>query len=569
MKTNYKNILFIKSLFITLFTLTTFTVIGNVSAQAQSNYICPNFVFSTDMRQSTRAQDVKALQQILNADYRTRIAQSGIGSKGNETTLYGVATRESIKKFQALFIELIGVADGKVNSRTRVVLNSICKSDYFTKGTGSVYDVNKSTTTKDVLAPTVTISAPPISFIGDTFRLWIYASEPIKTPVLESFIIDGGATLYDIRKENPTTYRLTVRPEKTIDHRVQIQIEAEGLQDISGNKMINASNEISINIVKAPEGPDTTGPIPFLQSGTNGIFTISTSSQQGISTYSCGTNMNTGVDVCGYSATTDSVVNSSNISVIFSSSENIIGEIKVSDFIVNGPFKIDSLRKVDDKTYTMTLSTSAINRNSGSIIFPAGVYKDAAGNKNMASAELLLNVIKPISPVATIDANINQGYGGGGGGSESGGGGQNPLSSLMQLLPLGAAIGLSSLLGGSLSGAVTSAGSAVSGAAGKIFSGGAGSVPGRCMCPGPLLGQPTIGLVPLGGTAAPGRYLMTANPSPIGGKYLGFPLLTPPGVCGMAPAPAPVFCINPLADSTGLPVIGIVPPPPAFIWSPI
>ncbi|MBI1999526.1 MAG: peptidoglycan-binding protein [Parcubacteria group bacterium] len=57
-------------------------------------------VFTRTLTRGTTGEDVKRLQQLLNSDADTRIAASGVGSAGNETTFYGAATENAVKKFQ-------------------------------------------------------------------------------------------------------------------------------------------------------------------------------------------------------------------------------------------------------------------------------------------------------------------------------------------------------------------------------------------------------------------------------------------------------------------------------------
>ena len=72
-------------------------------------------------------QDVRTLQRILNSDSATRVALSGAGSPGNESTYFGVATSAAVKKFQVKWgIAQAGNAGyGYVGPATRAKLNAI------------------------------------------------------------------------------------------------------------------------------------------------------------------------------------------------------------------------------------------------------------------------------------------------------------------------------------------------------------------------------------------------------------------------------------------------------------
>ena len=71
--------------------------------------------------------DVKRLQQLLNSDPDTRIAASGVGAPGSETTYFGALTEKAVQKFQ----EKHGVAGvgapgyGYVGPATRAKLLAI------------------------------------------------------------------------------------------------------------------------------------------------------------------------------------------------------------------------------------------------------------------------------------------------------------------------------------------------------------------------------------------------------------------------------------------------------------
>ena len=71
--------------------------------------------------------DVKRLQQLLNSDSDTKIAESGIGSFGNETEYFGSLTEKAVQKFQTKYnIAKSGDSGyGYVGPKTRAKLNEV------------------------------------------------------------------------------------------------------------------------------------------------------------------------------------------------------------------------------------------------------------------------------------------------------------------------------------------------------------------------------------------------------------------------------------------------------------
>jgi hypothetical protein len=227
---------------------------------ADSDIACPNFEFNKNFQKGDTDEEVYVLQQILNLDKRTLVAQSGPGSIGKETAFFGVATREALKRFQALFIEYIEIADGKFNTKTRTVMNNVCQSAYFKNGTGNVFDpINQ-----DKVKPIIGISGPENIENLEPFRMYLAGSEALKTPTLVGLIIDN-ATAGDIRKTSSTTFSFLVTPNTDATGKITIQFEADSIEDLAGNKNENASNEWIVNIV-ATGSPATTTDTSILDS---------------------------------------------------------------------------------------------------------------------------------------------------------------------------------------------------------------------------------------------------------------------------------------------------------------
>jgi peptidoglycan hydrolase-like protein with peptidoglycan-binding domain len=82
------------------------------------------------LKTGSRGSEVKRLQEFLNKNPETQVAGAGPGSPGNETVLFGAATRSAIGRFQ----EKYGIAKsgdagyGTVGPKTRAKLNELVTS---------------------------------------------------------------------------------------------------------------------------------------------------------------------------------------------------------------------------------------------------------------------------------------------------------------------------------------------------------------------------------------------------------------------------------------------------------
>lgn len=271
---------FITIITLFFFSISTLSAQQAVSLSTASAAYCP-YTFTRDLKTGSTGPDVKVLQQILNSDQRTVIAASGVASPGQETTSYGVATREAVKKFQALFIEYIGVANGVFGPKTRTVMNAVCNGEYYTSGKGQVYSgvstqntvnnnmgtVSTSTaSTSDTVAPQIYLRSNSTAIAqGVSFRIIVTASEPIQAFTPESIIIEGGS-VSDIRKLSPNSYSLLVTPAEGAKA-VIAQVEADRVYDLAGNKNDNASNEIRISVTQVVTTTTTTTPTATITTG--------------------------------------------------------------------------------------------------------------------------------------------------------------------------------------------------------------------------------------------------------------------------------------------------------------
>jgi len=116
------------------------------------------YCFSTDLYKGLTSNDVKDLQKALNLDPATRVASSGAGAPGYETTYFGALTEAAVKKFQAKY----GISTtGYVGPLTRAKLNEL----YCTPVTTPTTSPAATTTTTTVVPAygTLSIQSYPVS----------------------------------------------------------------------------------------------------------------------------------------------------------------------------------------------------------------------------------------------------------------------------------------------------------------------------------------------------------------------------------------------------------------------
>ncbi|MBI2612393.1 Ig-like domain-containing protein [Candidatus Kaiserbacteria bacterium] len=101
---------------------------ASAQGQAQSGQAAvTSGTLTRAVKVGSSGDDVKLLQVVLNTDADTRIALSGAGSPGNETTLFGRLTLVAIQRFQVKhgIVKPGGEGYGNVGPKTRAKLNEI------------------------------------------------------------------------------------------------------------------------------------------------------------------------------------------------------------------------------------------------------------------------------------------------------------------------------------------------------------------------------------------------------------------------------------------------------------
>lgn len=257
----------IYSIFLFIFIFLDFSFLTFAQSTQNTNISgCP-YNFTKDLQYSQSGKDIYILQKILNSDKRTRIASAGVGSIGMESNYFGKGTREALKRFQALFIEYIGVADGKFSGRTREMLQAVCNGKNLSTPEEKIGNVPvKDSNSKEVQQPKTEIPKTPLKIklslssnnipTNSMIKVFFTANREVKPITPDVFIADGG-TISEVRKLSKTEYFTIITPEEGA-RKISIQIEADRVEDLDGMKNEEASNEITLTSSGSAQSTNST-----------------------------------------------------------------------------------------------------------------------------------------------------------------------------------------------------------------------------------------------------------------------------------------------------------------------
>ncbi len=144
--------------------------------------------------------DVLELQKILNNDPRTQVASAGLGSKGFETTYFGLKTQDAAMRFQDLYKQEVLVPAGLtyptgfVGSATRAKLNTLINSN--------------SSVSQNITNITSTDFTPTTQNANNSERLQIFSITPSTFNDGDTVLISGSGF------ENTNTISFSFAPDE-------------------------------------------------------------------------------------------------------------------------------------------------------------------------------------------------------------------------------------------------------------------------------------------------------------------------------------------------------------------
>lgn len=225
--------------------------------------------FVTNLSLGSKGTQVLLLQQMLNRDPDTRIANTGPGSPGNETSYFGSLTKTAVVLFQQKYVQDVlapaGLSQGNgyVGSYTRAKLNALSATTSTTTATPAV--VSPSTSSAQTTS-TGSASSPQTSSEQAT------AAQNPNTQNLDKFLaaIDTAATKQGFSAADLAAIKKKVITESatTTDLRAEFlkqvrYVPSQSAMDDSFGGQVLAIIKQAFNSVFMPERARAATGVPF------------------------------------------------------------------------------------------------------------------------------------------------------------------------------------------------------------------------------------------------------------------------------------------------------------------
>lgn len=160
-------------------------------------------VIARNLRVGMSGSDVKVLQEVLNRNTETRLAQEGPGSPGNETMYFGQITKAAVTRFQEIYkdevLTPVGLISGSgyVGVFTRAKILTLC---------------NKPSSLTTSLPTTPAVIAPPSSSVNSHTVKTVEATTTTTVATVEvpDPYVNAAPTAPQVSNESPYSGDATV-----------------------------------------------------------------------------------------------------------------------------------------------------------------------------------------------------------------------------------------------------------------------------------------------------------------------------------------------------------------------
>lgn len=138
--------------------------------------------FSRSLTIGSTGEDVVLLQQLLNQDSRTMIAESGAGSPGNETGIFGGLTKAAVIRFQELYSDEILKPAGLTRGTGFVGVGTLKKLKAVAQGVGGGSTIALTGLYPSQAAPNTFVTVQGVGFTEKSTVL--FAGTPVQARLL-------------------------------------------------------------------------------------------------------------------------------------------------------------------------------------------------------------------------------------------------------------------------------------------------------------------------------------------------------------------------------------------------